>query len=146
MSAELLMIPSPSRSHWTAAPVTNIEPSSAYVTPPPMPHASVTRSPGGLGGREEPAFIKTKDPVPYVFFVAPVEKHVCPKSADCWSPAMPLTGIAASRNRSGSVTPNRPLDGNTSGRSPSSTPNTSSSSGDQAHFVMSYNSVREAFE
>ena len=39
-----------------------------------------------------PAFISTKLPVPKVTLVIPGSKQLWPKSAACWSPAMPLIG------------------------------------------------------
>ena len=41
-----------------------------------------------------PVFISRKPPVPKVFFASPAEKQVCPKSAACWSPAIPATGTS----------------------------------------------------
>jgi hypothetical protein len=41
-----------------------------------------------------PVFINRKQPVPYVFFASPGAWHACPKSAACWSPAMPAIGMA----------------------------------------------------
>ena len=90
--------------------------------------------------------MSTNDPVPYVFLVMPVSKHACPNSADCWSPAMPLTGTASPAACSGVVTPNRPLLGRTSGRHERGTPNNAHSSSDQPSASMSYRSVRLAFE
>ena len=37
--------------------------------------------------------------MPYVFFASPGDKHACPKSAACWSPAMPAIGTLASPSR-----------------------------------------------
>ena len=45
----------------------------------------------------------------------PGSKQAWPNSAACWSPAMPLTGTPAGRPVAAVVTPNRPLDGRTSG-------------------------------
>ena len=42
-------------------------------------------------------FCSRKQPVPYVFFDMPGVRHICPKSAACWSPAMPATGTDRSR-------------------------------------------------
>src|SRR3954468_13131894 len=96
-SAAFVMMPRPSRSHWIAAPVTKIAPSYAYVAGPPSAscQATVVSRPSTGSGHASPTFISTNDPVPYVFFVMPVVKHACPKSAACWSPAMPLIGTPA---------------------------------------------------
>ena len=32
---------------------------------------------------DEPVFMRTKEPVPYVFFEAPGSKQACPNSAAC---------------------------------------------------------------
>ena len=45
-----------------------------------------------------PVFISKKQPVPYVLFASPTSKQVCPKSAACWSPATPATGILFPKN------------------------------------------------
>src|SRR3954464_7424299 len=39
-----------------------------------------------------PVLSNRKQPVPYVFFARPGERHACPNSAACWSPAMPAIG------------------------------------------------------
>ena len=70
----------------------------------------------------------------------PGSKQAWPNSADCWSPAIPLTGMPSA------VTPNRPLDGRTSGRHEVGTPRRSHSSSDHWSSVMSYRSVRLAFD
>jgi hypothetical protein len=45
------MMPRPSRSHWTPAPVTKIAASSAYVVRCPIDHAIVVSRPScGSGG------------------------------------------------------------------------------------------------
>src|SRR6266550_7317674 len=71
----------PSRSHCSAAPVTKIDPSSAYVGRSPCPQAIVVMSPEVETGARSPVFINTNDPVPYVFFVVPGVKQAWPKSA-----------------------------------------------------------------
>ena len=59
------MMPRPSRSHCTPAPVTKIDASSANVVRCPIDQATVLSSPGGgIGGGSEPAFSRTNDPVP----------------------------------------------------------------------------------
>jgi hypothetical protein len=65
------MIPSPSRSHCTAAPVTKIAASSAYVVWSPICQATVESSPSGARGIRVPWFMSTNDPVPYVFLPSP---------------------------------------------------------------------------
>ena len=44
-----------------------------------------------------------------MFLARPGSQQPWPKSAACWSPAMPAIGISAP-NHSGSVTPNTPLE------------------------------------
>src|SRR5207249_186781 len=63
-----------------------------------------------------------------------------PNKAACWSPAAPDTGMPSA------VTPNRPLDGRTSGSTDIGTPNRSHSSSDHANVRMSNKEVRLAFE
>ena len=61
-----------------------------------------------------PMFCSRKQPVPYVFLASPALQHNCPKSAACWSPAMPA--IATPPRPSVVVTsPTRSLDHFTSG-------------------------------
>ena len=64
MSFALVMSPSPSRSHCTAAPAMNALPSSAYVVLPPMPQAAVVTRPCSLRMGRSPMFISAKAPVP----------------------------------------------------------------------------------
>ncbi|CAB4554232.1 unannotated protein [freshwater metagenome] len=65
ISDDCLMIPNPSRSHCTAAPVTKIDPSSAYVGAPwPRSHATVVNIPSVGCGQVDPTLNKTKLPVP----------------------------------------------------------------------------------
>ena len=61
VSAASAIIPSPSRSHWTAAPVTKTAPSSAVT---PGWAAAVRRMPCGGGPPSSPWFASTKLPVP----------------------------------------------------------------------------------
>ena len=81
------MMPSPSRSHCTAAPATNTLPSSAYVTcgraGSPSAQAIVVSSPFAELRASVPVFSSMKQPVPYVFFTVPGAKHACPKVAAC---------------------------------------------------------------
>src|SRR5215470_16561629 len=69
--------------------------------------------------------------------------HACPKSAACWSPAIPAIGIAASR-RLASVSATTPLDGRTSGSTALGTRKSASSSSSHAPRAISKSSVREA--
>ena len=57
-------MPSPSRSHCTAAPATKIEPSSAYVVSPFRRYAQVVSSRFFDTTGEEPVFSTMKQPVP----------------------------------------------------------------------------------
>ena len=41
-----------------------------------------------------PVLHRIKQPVPYVFFTDPSDRHICPKVAACWSPAIPVIGEA----------------------------------------------------
>src|SRR5215472_16568147 len=55
--------PRPSRSHWIAAPVTNTDPSSAYVSAPePSIQATVDSNPFPGRATELPVFASTNDP------------------------------------------------------------------------------------
>src|SRR5215213_3009661 len=64
-SAALSITWMPSRSHWIAAPVTKIAPSSAYATVPSANcHAIVVSIPSLGGGQAGPTFRSTKLPVP----------------------------------------------------------------------------------
>src|SRR5919197_3146588 len=139
------MIPNPSRSHCTAAPVTKIEPSNAYSTFPPGPDAMVVIRPDDDVETSRPVFINTNEPVPYVFFVAPGLKQAWPNSAACWSPAIPEMGTAAPKKALGSVTPNRPDEGIASGSTDRGTPSRPDRSRSQSRPRMSNSIVREAF-
>ena len=77
-----------------------------------------------------------KQPVPYVFFAMPGEWHAWPKSAACWSPAMPAIGTGAPKS-CGSVAPSVPLDGRTSGSTARGTRKSASSSSSHAPAPMS---------
>ncbi len=145
-SAASVTMPSPSRSHWIAAPVTKIEPSSAYVAVESSVQATVVSRPSTGGGCDPPRFTSTNEPVPYVFLLIPGVKQAWPKSAACWSPAMPLTGTRRPAAQSGAVTPKRPLVARTLGRHEAGTSNSASSSSDHARESMSNNRVRLAFD
>src|SRR5436190_1145078 len=150
VSAASRMMPSPSRIHWMAAPVTKMAPSYAYETAPPASfHPTVVSSPSTGFGQVSPTFMSTNDPVPYVFFVIPGSKHACPNKAACWSPAAPLIGTPSSRSRPSSpdaTTPNLPDEGRTSGNAANGTPKRSHNSLDQESDRMSNSIVRDALE
>ena len=76
----------------------------------------------------------------------PGSRHAWPNRAACWSPAMPDTGMPAATPVPSAVTPNRPLEGRTSGRALAGTPNRSSSSSDHANERMSNSIVRLALD
>ena len=59
-------------------------------------------------------------PVPYVAFASPGAKQPWPKSAACWSPAIPATGSVTPRNDASAATPD---EATTSGSTARSTPN-----------------------
>src|SRR4051794_9806874 len=64
-SADESMIRSSSRSHWTAAPVTKIDPSSTYVAgPSPIVQPTEVSSPSLGVGHDDPMLSSTKLPVP----------------------------------------------------------------------------------
>ena len=72
VSAESLMMPSPSRNHCTAAPAMNTLPSRAYVTLPPSLQATVDNMPCVERTMCSPVLTRIKLPVPYVTFTSPV--------------------------------------------------------------------------
>ena len=86
-----------------------------------------------------------KQPVPYVFFASPGVKHVCPKSADCWSPAAPEIVIAPPK-RSAVVSPYTQLEGLTSGSMQAGMPSSASISSSHLRSMILYSIVREALE
>ena len=92
-----------------------------------------------------PAFMRTKQPVPYVFFAMPGAKQAWPKRAACWSPAMPPIGMAAPRSEA-SVSPKTPEEGRTAGSSDGGTPSSRRMSSSQASREMLKSRVREALE
>ena len=96
--------------------------------------------------RSDPVCSRMKEPVPYVFLAMPTSVHAWPKSAACWSPAIPLIGAATPPSVCGSVVEMRPLESRTSGRFASGTPKTAAISSLQPPAPMSKSSVREAFE
>ena len=65
----------------------------------PILYATVVTSPFWLSTMESPVFIRIKHPVPYVFFISPASKHVCPNSAACWSPNDPTSRFCARNTR-----------------------------------------------
>ena len=65
VSAAAPISPSPSRSHCTAAPVTKIAPSRAYVGRPSGPsQATVDRRPASERTTSSPVLTSTNEPVP----------------------------------------------------------------------------------
>ena len=71
LSAAVRITPSPSRSHWMAAPAMNTLPSSAYVIVPPSRHAIVVSNPWREATGASPVLSSRKQPVPYVFLASP---------------------------------------------------------------------------
>src|SRR5207249_2195287 len=88
------MSPSPSRSHWIAAPAMKTLPSSAYTGSPRGPQASVVISPRAAAARRLPVLSNRNAPVPYVFFACPGATQPCPNRAACWPPARPARSHA----------------------------------------------------
>ena len=74
----------------------------------------------------------------------PGRVHRWPNRAACWSPATPVMGKAAP-SASGSVVPNDPDDGRTSGNTARGTSKSPSISSDQSSRRMSKSMVRAAF-
>ena len=107
----------PSRSHWTAEPAKNTEPSSAYVAGPPGASCqpTVVSRPCAEARGSAPVFRSRNAPVPYVFFAWPGAKHAWPNVAACWSPASAVIGIGRPKS-SGAVSPKTPDVGRTSGQ------------------------------
>src|SRR4029450_10116790 len=104
-------MPSPSRSHWMAAPAMNTLPSRAYVVRSPMRQAIVVTSPFDEATGAAPGLSSMKHPVPYVFFAAPGVRHACPNSAACWSPATPAIGTPRGSQPRSVVSPSSPAGG-----------------------------------
>ena len=75
---------------------------------PPRCSATVLTSPAGAAAGSSPVFSSRKQPVPYVTLIMPRLVHAWPKSAACWSPAMPAMGTAAPSS-AGSLSPTTPL-------------------------------------
>ena len=92
---------SSSRSHCTTAPPMNTDPSSAYSRPSPRSQATVVRSRLREATASRPVHSRQKHPVPYVTFTIPGSRHAWPRSAACWSPSTPRTGISAPRRLRG---------------------------------------------
>jgi hypothetical protein len=63
-SLERSMMPSPSRSHWIAAPAMKTLPSSAYAVEPPRFHATVASRRFRDAAGRPPVFMSRKQPVP----------------------------------------------------------------------------------
>ena len=141
------MMPNPSRSHCTAAPVTKMAPSTAYATVPSASvHATVVSMPSAGAGHVSPTFNKMKLPVPYVFLAIPGRRQAWPKRAACWSPAMPEMGMPAVTPQRSEVTPKRPLEGITDGSACCGTPNSRHISSLHRSERMSKSIVRLALE
>ena len=65
VSAALPTICNPSRSHWTADPVTKIAPSRAYViSPSGERQAAVDSRPASLRTTDVPVLVRMNEPVP----------------------------------------------------------------------------------
>src|SRR4051794_31984957 len=124
-----------------------IEPSSTYVTEPSasVQPTEVSRPSAG-GGQVEPTLASTKLPVPYVFLAMPGAVQAWPNSAACWSPATPAMTSPSGAPKRAEVTPNRPLDGSTAGRTSSGTPSRSAIAADHDRVLMSNSIVRLAFD
>src|SRR6188472_1660441 len=133
--------PRPSRSHCSAAPPTSTAPSAAYCgAPPGGTAAAVVSSPSAEAPASSPRATRTNVPVPYVALASPGVKHPCPKSAACWSPAIPAIGTRAPRSVASPITAEERT---TSGSTARSTPNSSSSSSSQAPAARSRSIVRD---
>ncbi len=78
-----------------------------------------------------------------MFFAIPGRWQAWPKSAACWSPAIPATGISPPNSV---VVPKTPAEGSGSGSVAGSTPSSSQSSGSQRRSRMSNSIVRDALE
>ncbi len=116
-------------------------PSSAYSVRSPMRHATVVSKLFFDAIGFVPVFMSMKHPVPYVFLAMPGLVHACPKSAACWSPAMPAIGMDAS---SSVVWPYTSLDERTCGSIERGTLRILSSSSSQSPLRMSNSIVRDA--
>jgi hypothetical protein len=124
--------------------VTNTLPSSANCGRTSVEQAGVAMSLLRETMAVLPVCINMKQPVPYVFFTMPGATQRCPKSAACWSPAMPAIGIARAK-RCADVSATTALDSCTSGSIERGTLKSSSSSASHSRRWMSKSSVREAF-
>lgn len=144
VSSALPMMPSPSRSHCTAAPATNTLPSIAKSASARGEAARVDTSRFRDTAGRPPVCRSAKHPVPYVFFAWPARKHAWPASAACWSPAIPAISTGAP-NRAASVSPTTPDDATIRGSIARGTPNKSSISPAQSPVSRFMSMVREAF-
>ena len=93
-----------------------------------------------------PVLRSRKHPVPYVFFASPGATAPWPKSAACWSPAIPATGMPAGSPSWATVSPNTPAEGPTRGNTSRGMPRWPSSSASHSSRRMSKQSVRDAFD
>src|SRR5215204_1571943 len=121
----------------------NTLPSRAYSVRPFTVHPTVVTSWLFEAIGDVPVFCSRKQPVPYVFFVSPGDTHIWPKSAACWSPAIPAIGRSASP-RSAETRPYTSDDERTSGRTLGGTLTMRRSSSSQASVWMLNNIVRDA--
>ena len=103
-----------SRNHCIIAPPIKTDPSNAYVGFPLASHAIVVISPLDELILSFPVFVSKKQPVPYVHLVSPGLTQNWPKSAACWSPAIPVIGNDILNNFL-SVLPKFPIEGITFG-------------------------------
>ena len=110
-----------------------------------MRQATVVSRPFCEATASSPVCMSRNPPVPYVVLTMPRSKHAWPKSAACWSPAMPAMGISTPRISLSRV-PITPLESTTSGRMARGISMRSSSSPSQARVWMLKSIVREALE
>ena len=89
--------------------------------------------------------------MPKVHFAMPGRVQRCPKSAACWSPAIPAIGIAAPRS-AGTLSPTTPAESTIAGSIARGTPNSAHSSSLHAQPAapawapIAASIVRDAFE
>ena len=90
-------------------------------------------------------FMSAKAPVPYVHFASPSAKHACPKSAACWSPAIPAMGRPSGRKPRRAVRPTTSALPTIFGSTLAGTRKWRSSSGSHSARARFMSSVRDAF-
>ena len=144
------MMPSPSRSHWTAAPVDEDRALERVrrACPSGCPQATVVSSPAPTGPASAPVLTRTNDPVPYVHFdVAGVEAGLAEQrrllvAGDARRSAGRARGTPAGRCARRS-----PYDGTTSGSAAQRHPEQLAQLvGPARRRVMSNSRVREALD